>query len=184
LEQRAREIGWPALHAELHQRDPLAASRIGPNDAQRIQRALEVIALTGRSMSEVQQEARPPLPAVNFIKLGLSPADRNMLYERIATRFAGMMDAGFLHEVQRLHQRGDLHGELPSMRAVGYRQLWKHVTGECSLQEAIQEAVLDTRHLARRQLIWMRADPELAWIDSVASDALTQLQQRVAPLFG
>jgi len=124
------------------------------------------------------------LPAVNFIQLGLSPADRNILYERIDTRFAGMMDVGFLQEVQRLHQRGDLHSDLPSMRAVGYRQLWKHVVGECSLQEAIQEAVLATRHLARRQLIWMRADPELAWIDSVASDALTQLQQRVAPLFG
>lgn len=184
LDQHARAIGWPAVHAELAERDPLAASRIGPNDAQRIQRALEVIALTGRSMSAVQQEARPPLPAVNFIKLGVSPADRDALYARIEMRFHSMMAHGFLDEVRRLHQRSDLHGELPSMRAVGYRQLWKHVTGEWSLRQASEQAILATRHLARRQLIWMRAEAELTWVDSVAADALAQLDRRASSLFG
>lgn len=183
LDVRAAMLGWPALHAELEQRDPLAASRIGPNDAQRIQRALEVIALTGQSMSAIQSQARPPLPAVNFIKIGLSPNDREQLYSRIAARFDHMMAHGFLEEVRRLHQRGDLHDELPSMRAVGYRQLWKHVTGEWSLTQACEQAVLATRHLARRQLIWMRADTELEWINSV-TDALPLLAPRMGSLFG
>jgi len=184
LDQRAAAMGWPALHAELADVDPVAAGRIGTNDAQRIQRALEVIALTGRSMSEVQQQARPPLPSVRFIRLGISPTDRETLYARIAARFHQMMTRGFLEEVRSLHQRGDLHSELPSMRAVGYRQLWKYLENEWSLEWAIEQGILATRHLARRQLIWMRALPELEWIDSVAADVLSQLQQRVGQLFG
>ena len=184
LDQRAAAMGWPALHAELADVDPVAAGRIGTNDVQRIQRALEVIALTGRSMSEVQQQARPPLPSVRFIRLGISPTDRETLYARIAARFHQMMTRGFLEEVRSLHQRGDLHSELPSMRAVGYRQLWKYLENEWSLEWAIEQGILATRHLARRQLIWMRALPELEWIDSVAADVLSQLQQRVGQLFG
>lgn len=184
LEGRALQLGWPALHAELAKHDPIAARRIGLNDGQRIQRALEVMELTGRTLSEVQQEARPPLPNASFTKVALSPTERGTLYTRIEARFAAMMERGFLQEVRQLHQRGDLHPELPSMRAVGYRQLWKHVTREWSLEEASREAILATRHLARRQLMWMRADPDLTWIDAAAEHGLDDLKRRVASLFG
>ena len=184
LDHRASQLGWPALHAELAQRDPLAAIRIGPNDAQRIQRALEVMHLTGRAMSAVQAEARPPLPNVRFIPVGLSPADRDVLYGRIEARFHHMVALGFLDEVRRLYDRGDLHAELPSIRAVGYRQLWRHLAGECSLEEAVEQGMLATRHLARRQLIWMRAESALHWIDSTANDALSQFKRQIERCFG
>lgn len=184
LDRRAAQLGWPALHAELAQRDPIAAARIGANDAQRIQRALEVMQLTGRPMSAVQAEARPPLPNVRFIAVGLSPLDREVLYARIETRFQQMMRTGFLDEVRRLYVRGDLHAELPAIRAVGYRQLWRHLAGECSLEEAVQQGILATRHLARRQLIWMRAESALQWIDSGADTALLQFMQKIESCFG
>jgi tRNA dimethylallyltransferase len=184
LAQRAAESGWPALHAELAERDPLVASRIGANDAQRIQRALEVIALTGRPMSAVQAEARPPLPQVHFTLIGLSPADREVLYSRIESRFQKMMAQGFLKEVRGLFQRGDLYAQLPAMRAVGYRQLWQHLTGEISLDEAVAQGILATRHLARRQLVWMRAEPALQWVDSVGHRTFDQLNKYIGPLFG
>ncbi len=184
LDRRAVLVGWPALHAELAERDPVAALRIGPNDAQRIQRALEVMHLTGRSMSAVQAEARPPLPETQFISIGLSPTDRAALYARIEARFLQMMAAGFLDEVRALYSRSDLHAELPAIRAVGYRQLWQHLAGACSLEAAIQLGIVATRQLARRQLIWMRAEPALQWVDSMATDALTQVVQKIEACFG
>jgi tRNA dimethylallyltransferase len=184
LEQRATESGWPALHAELAERDPLAASRIGVNDAQRIQRALEVIALTGRPMSAVQAEARPPLPQVQFTLIGLSPADREVLYARIESRFQQMMAQGLLEEVRGLFQRGDLHAQLPAMRAVGYRQLWQHLSDEISLDEAVTQGILATRHLARRQLVWMRAEPALQWVDSVGQRTFDEISSYIGVLFG
>ncbi len=184
LDSRATQLGWPALHAELAQRDPVVAARIGPNDAQRIQRALEVMHLTGQPMSVVQAQARPPLPKVRFTAIGLSPADREVLYARIEARFHHMLAAGFLDEVRRLYARGDLHAELPAIRAVGYRQLWQHLAGDCSLQEAVQQGILATRHLARRQLVWMRSEPALQWVDSAASDALLQFTQQIEGYFG
>ncbi|MGD9842939.1 MAG: tRNA (adenosine(37)-N6)-dimethylallyltransferase MiaA [Steroidobacteraceae bacterium] len=179
LEARALQVGWPALHTELAERDPLAAQRIGPNDAQRIQRALEVMALTGRSMSSVQADTRPPLPGVKFVAIGLNPGDREILYARIKMRFNDMINQGFLDEVRRLYERGDLHAQLPAIRAVGYRQLWQYLAGVCSLDEAIQQGILATRHLARRQLMWMRAEPALHWVDSLAADALMQCEQKI-----
>jgi tRNA dimethylallyltransferase len=183
LSVRAQQEGWASLHAELDRLDPVAAGRIGPNDAQRIQRALEVIALTGKSMSAIQAEAQPPLAHIQFVSIGLSPADREMLYARIEARFRNMMTQGFLAEVQRLYQRGDLHADLPSIRAVGYRQLWQHVAGQCSLEEAVAQGILATRHLARRQLIWMRAEPELHWIDSASTQALSECEQKIIRCF-
>ncbi len=184
LENRAAVSGWPALHAELAARDPVVAAKIGPNDAQRIQRALEVMQLTGRLMSEVQAEARSPFPHIQFLKLGFSPADREVLYGRIESRFQQMMLNGFLDEVRRLYDRGDLKAELPAIRAVGYRQLWRHLAGEGTLAESIAEGILATRHLARRQLIWMRAEPALQWIDSSKSTALTQVIEKISLIFG
>lgn len=184
LDQRAGQLGWPALHAELMQRDPIVAQRIGVNDAQRIQRALEVMALTGRRMSDVQNDAQPPLPAVKFLLLGLN-LDRELLYARIEQRFRHMMSAGFLQEVQHLYQRGDLHAALPSMRAVGYRQLWTHLAGQSSLDEAIVQGILATRHLARRQLIWMRAESDLQWIDAgIEKPAFSQVALLINNFFG
>ena len=181
LEQRASQHSWPALHAELMQRDPVVAQRIGVNDAQRIQRALEVMELTGRKMSDVQSDARPPLPNVNFVLLGLN-LPRDQLYVRIERRFLNMIEQGFLDEVKALFNRSDLHADLPAMRAVGYRQLWAHLAGSSSLDEAIAQGILETRHLARRQLIWMRAEPELQWIDAesgIHSEVLTELINKI-----
>lgn len=184
IEQRAAKSGWSHLHAELADLDPVAAGRIGRNDSQRIQRALEVIHLTGRAMSEVQAEARPPLPEVRFVTVGLNPVDREVLYKRIEARFHHMMAAGFLDEVRRLYQRSDLHAGLPAIRAVGYRQLWQHLQGTCSLDEAVAQGILATRHLARRQLVWMRAEPALQWVDSAATDALSQVINKTEGCFG
>lgn len=178
LDARARASGWPALHAELAQLDPVAAARIRPLDAQRIQRALEVIRLTGRPVSELQRQAEPaPFAMARF---ALLPVPREELYARINERFDAMLAAGFLDEVRALHGRGDLDADLPSMRAVGYRQLWQHVEGRCSLAEAVEAARRATRNLAKRQLTWLRADPDTHWVRSLAepdlvpiSDALT-----------
>jgi tRNA dimethylallyltransferase len=183
LEQRASQSGWPALHAELLQRDPVVAQRIGANDAQRIQRALEVITLTGRLMSDVQADASPPLPSVNFVMLGIN-MDRAQLYVRIEQRFARMMQQGFLQEVQRLYERGDLHAELPAMRAVGYRQLWNHLAGQWSVDEAVTQGILATRHLARRQLIWMRAEPDLHWLAGGVDSLAEQVVPLINKIFG
>jgi tRNA dimethylallyltransferase len=178
LETVARSTGWPALHAQLAERDPVAASRIQPADAQRIQRALEVLQLTGKRMSDLQQQAVPPL--VKLARFALVPVARETLYQRINARFEDMMAAGLLDEVRALWVRGDLDPELPSVRAVGYRQLWSHLAGERSLDEAVAGARQATRNLAKRQLTWLRADTGIEWITALAerdlvpiSDALT-----------
>jgi tRNA dimethylallyltransferase len=168
LEERAARSGWPALHAELARVDPVAATRIRPGDAQRIQRALEVWRLTGTPLSRLQAAGAAVPEDWHFLKLGLAPASRAHLYEAIERRFHAMMAAGFLAEVERLHRRGDLHPGLPSMRAVGYRQLWAHVAGECGLDEAARLAVTATRRLAKRQLTWLRAEPDLRWLEGAA----------------
>ena len=170
IDQRAREIGWPALHAELAARDPVAATRIRPRDAQRIQRALEVLELTGQPLSQLQQLAvRPDL---SFASFGLAVRDRTELYRRIDARFLGMMADGFLDEVRRLRDRGDLHPELPSLRSVGYRQLWAHLAGDSGLAAAIDAGQRATRNLAKRQLTWLNADNALIWLGGLEDQQL------------
>lgn len=164
LDREAAARGWPALHAELRQVDPLAAARIQPADSQRIQRALEVWRLTGRRLSELQAAGDSPLQGWRLLKLGLAPASRAALYQAIAARFGEMMAAGFLQEVERLHARGDLHPGLPSIRAVGYRQLWGAVAGEIEVDEAVAAAITATRRLAKRQMTWLRAEAGLHWL--------------------
>jgi tRNA dimethylallyltransferase len=150
--------GWPVMHARLAQRDPVAALRIGPNDAQRLQRALEVIELTGRPLSEMQRGgASAPFPW-RVLKLALLPADRRTLHQRIAQRFDAMLEAGFLDEVAALRARGDLHAELPAIRAVGYRQAWEHLQGRSDAAEFRDRAIFATRQLAKRQITWLRSD--------------------------
>ncbi len=170
LARRADELGWPALHAEPEAVDPQAAARIDANDSQRIQRALEVQILSGETISELQQRGGVGAPAVEFVKLGLWPADRAALHTRINQRFDEMMAAGLLDEVRTLHQRKDLNREMPSMRCVGYRQLWEHLDGDCDLAVAVRKAKTATRQLAKRQLTWLRAEPDTLLTDSFAAE--------------
>jgi tRNA dimethylallyltransferase len=156
IDRRARAVGWPALHAELAALDPEAARRIRPADGQRIQRALEVLEITGERLSQLQRRAEPPPLA--FAAFALVPDDRAGLYARIDARFREMMTEGFLDEVRALRARGDLDADLPSLRSVGYRQLWAHLAGHCSLEEAVAAAQRATRNLAKRQLTWIRSE--------------------------
>ncbi|MGL6222048.1 MAG: tRNA (adenosine(37)-N6)-dimethylallyltransferase MiaA [Steroidobacteraceae bacterium] len=182
LDRVAQSTGWPALHAELAERDPVAASRIQPADAQRIQRALEVLQLTGERLSDLQQQSEPP--PVKLARFALVPVAREVLYQRINARFEDMMAAGLLDEVRALRARGDLDPDLPSLRAVGYRQLWGHLAGECSLADAMAAARQATRNLAKRQLTWLRADPAIAWITSLAESDLVPISEALTSAAG
>ena len=158
LEAEAAAQGWAALHAKLARLDPRAAAKIHPNDPQRIQRALEVHAVTGRTISDWQDAAAPPSNEVHWLPFALIPGDRAALARALAERFEAMLAAGLLAEVTDLYQRGDLSAELPSIRSVGYRQLWAHCAGETSLQAAVGLAITATRQLAKRQLTWLRSE--------------------------
>jgi len=165
LDTRAARAGWPALHAELARLDPAAAARIAPNDAQRIQRALEVWHATGQPISELQRATVSPLAPFDVRYWMLNPPDRAVLHERLARRLDTMMAGGFLDEVRRLRDRGDLTAAHSSMRAVGYRQLWGHLEGHYDLPEAGRRALAATRQLAKRQLTWMRGETRGVWLD-------------------
>jgi tRNA dimethylallyltransferase len=164
IDARAADEGWPALHAALARVDPAAAARIAPADGQRIQRALEVAYTAGQPISQLQRATVSPLAGQAVRSWMLSP-ERPALHQRLERRFAAMMAAGFLDEVRQLRDRGDLNPALPSMRAVGYRQLWSHLAGEVSLAQASAQALSATRQLAKRQLTWMRSAPGGIWVD-------------------
>ena len=174
LDARASEAGWPALHAELAHLDPVAAARIHPNDPQRIQRALEVCYISGRPLSELQSHSTVESGEYRYVKLGITPVERSQLHGIIERRFRSMMEKGFVDEVMHLRSRGDLHAGLPSMRAVGYRQLWQHLDGECALEEAVRRGIVATRRYAKRQLTWLRAEPDVTWFDSNAPQLVDQ----------
>lgn len=167
----AAERGWPALHAELARVDPAAGLRIKPGDSQRITRALEVWRLTGRPISDWQQAAGPRRFPFRVLRLVLAPADRAVLHERIARRFDQMLAEGFLDEVRRLRADPRLHPDLPSMRAVGYRQAWAHLEGRTDAPTFREQAIAATRQLAKRQLTWLRARPEALWFDPATDRA-------------
>ncbi len=179
LAAEASAEGWPALHARLQRLDPTAAGRIGPHDAQRIQRALEVIELSGRPLSELQRGGSGERFPWRVLKLALVPADRAPLHARIAQRFDAMLEHGFLDEVRALRSRGDLHADLPAIRAVGYRQAWEHLDGQTSAAEYRDRGIFATRQLAKRQITWLRSeldarviDPEKPDILRIATDAM------------
>ena len=182
IDRRARQLGWPALHAELARGDPAAAARIRPADSQRIQRALEVLELTGQRLSTLQQRVEPSPFA--FAAFALVPHDRSELYARIDARFLQMMQQGFLDEVRRLRGRGDLHADLPSLRSVGYRQLWAHLAGDLSLDGAIAEAQRATRHLAKRQLTWIRSEPAYAGLQGLEDQELAPIKRAITAVMG
>ncbi|HNU10374.1 MAG TPA: tRNA (adenosine(37)-N6)-dimethylallyltransferase MiaA [Rubrivivax sp.] len=174
IDERARREGWPALHAELARVDPRTAARLAPHDAQRIQRALEVYAASGRPLSDWQGQARRT-DAAAWPMLSLEPVSRAWLHARIAERFAAMLDAGLLEEVQRLRARGDLHAGLPSMRCVGYRQAWAALDA-ADTSGLLARGVAATRQLAKRQLTWLRGMARHV----VACDAPDAIEQGLA----
>jgi len=159
IDLRAEKEGWPSLHAELAKLDPETAARLHPNHNQRIQRALEVYMVTGRPMSEIHagQQGQKLDETFKVHHLVMMPSDRKVLHERIELRLKNMFEEGFIEEVRALYKRGDLHPRLPSIRAVGYRQVWSYLEGECDLEEARFRALVATRNLAKRQLTWLRS---------------------------
>jgi tRNA dimethylallyltransferase len=175
IEAEAAARGWPALHAQLAAVDPVTAARLAPNDAQRIQRALEVVRLTGRPLSAFHAEARAAPLLRPDLFLSLEPADRGWLHARIAQRFDAMLAAGFLDEVRRLRARGDLSPGLPSLRSVGYRQAWEALDGRVPLESVRERGIAATRQLAKRQLTWLRSLRERQVIACDAPDALAQV---------
>lgn len=170
LTAELKDEGLPALAARLAAVDPAAAEKHGANP-QRLLRALEVWELTGRPLSELQQAgaaAAEPFPCP-LIQLAIAPG-REVLAERIARRFTDMLADGFLDEVRRLRERGDLHPDLPALRAVGYRQAWLHLAGQLSYEDMVARAIIATRQLAKRQLTWLRGWQGLQWLDPQAPD--------------
>ena len=178
LAAEAARVGWPALHARLARHDPATAARLHPNDAQRIQRALEILERSGTPASGHAPPSGGGLEGP-VAKLALNPPERRTLHERIAARFQQMMREGFLDEVARLRGRGDLAPDLPAMRAVGYRQLWAHLDGAYDLPTAVQRGIAATRQLAKRQLTWLRAEPGLAWCDPAAPDLARRAREHI-----
>ena len=168
LEMEAARIGWPAMHEILRQKDPQAAERIHPNDPQRIQRALEVITLSGQSMSALHGQTEGYTLGYRLHKIIVSPESRSILHERIGRRFDMMLQAGFVDEMQRLFSRPDLNANMPSMRAVGYRQAWVWLQGKCTFEEMRERAIAATRQLAKRQLTWLRRERVSIWYDLTA----------------
>lgn len=170
LSERALQVGWEVLHAELAHVDPVAASRIHANDAQRIQRALEVFKLTGQPISTLQQVDTSPLNGFDVTQIALMPSSRLQLHERIANRFQQMLQQGLVAEVEKLYQRGDLSPELPSIRSVGYRQVWNYLAGEMDANTMQEQAIAATRQLAKRQITWLRTWPNCQFIESETLD--------------
>jgi tRNA dimethylallyltransferase len=165
LEQQAAEIGWSGMHELLQQLDPQAASRIHPNDPQRIQRALEVISVSGQSMSDLYDKTTAYTLDYRLHKIVISPEPRSVLHQRIEQRFDLMIAAGFVDEMKSLFARSDLNPALPSMRAVGYRQAWEWLEGNCTFDEMREKAIIATRQLAKRQLTWLRRESASLWYD-------------------
>ena len=182
LDEAAAREGWPAMHARLARVDPRTAARLAPSDAQRIQRALELHELTGETMSALLEAGAATRSPERFLCVALEPSDRAQLHARIAARFLAMLEAGFVDEVRRLRSRGDLHPGMPSMRCVGYRQVWEHLDGRYDHRTMIERAVAATRQLAKRQLTWLRSMPQRAVVDSLSPGATRRVVQMIQEL--
>ena len=178
ITQQAQRLGWPKLHDELRGVDPISGERIHPNDPQRITRALEVYRSTGKTLTHWQQQEGEKCP-YNIAQFAIAPADRAVLHERIATRFDMMLEQGFEKEVVKLYERSDLHEDLPSIRSVGYRQMWQYLDGQLSYAEMRERGIIATRQLAKRQLTWLRGWEQVTWLDTFANDNLTKITAKV-----
>ncbi|CCN72060.1 tRNA (adenosine(37)-N6)-dimethylallyltransferase MiaA [Vibrio nigripulchritudo] len=180
IEQDALTLGWSALHDQLKDIDPVSAKRIHPNDPQRLSRALEVYKISGKTLTELTKKQGDPLP-FRVKQFAIAPKERAELHRRIELRFEKMIDAGFEEEVQALYARKDLHPDLPSIRCVGYRQMWDYLDGNCTLDEAVFRGVCATRQLAKRQITWLRSWDDLTWLDSENIDeALESMSNAIA----
>jgi len=178
ITQQAQRLGWSKLHDELRGVDPISGERIHPNDPQRITRALEVYRSTGKTLTYWQQQEGEKCP-YNIAQFAIAPADRAVLHERIATRFDLMLEQGFENEVVKLYERSDLHEDLPSIRSVGYRQMWQYLDGQLSYAEMRERGIIATRQLAKRQLTWLRGWEQVTWLDTFANDNLTKITAKV-----
>ena len=169
LEQRAKLEGWETLHQELCLIDPQAGKRIHPNDPQRLTRALEVFLISGKTLTELTETAGEALPYEVF-QFAIAPQEREVLHQRIEQRFHQMLNEGFEAEARALYQRGDLQVDLPSVRCVGYRQMWSWLDGEIDYNEMVFRGICATRQLAKRQMTWLRGWNSLVWLDSLQPD--------------
>ena len=181
IESEAASRGWPALHAELLNIDPLAAQRCHPNHSHRILRALEVFRISGRPMSD-WQSGSPEMDNETYLCVGLCPRDRADLHARIESRLENMFARGLVAEVRTLFNRGDLGPHLPAIRAVGYRQIWSHLLGEISLDESRHQTLVATRKLAKRQITWLKSWPHLVWLFTDRGGQLTEVRSKEAAL--
>jgi tRNA dimethylallyltransferase len=180
IEQDALTLGWSALHDQLKDIDPVSVKRIHPNDPQRLSRALEVYKISGTTLTELTKKQGDPLP-FRVKQFAIATKERAELHRRIELRFEKMIDAGFEKEVQALYARKDLHPDLPSIRCVGYRQMWDYLDGNCTLDEAVFRGVCATRQLAKRQITWLRSWDDLTWLDSENIDeALESMSNAIA----
>ena len=179
LASDARQYGWHTLHRRLAAVDPESAQRIHQNDPQRIQRALEVYEITGRTLSELHQQGRQAPAPFRFVKLALVPADRECFHRRIERRFQQMLQQGFLNEVRGLYERGDLRPEMTSMRAVGYRQAWRHLSGDTDENTWIRHAVVATRQYAKRQMTWLRGEPSIYVLPAESGSVLEETRKHL-----
>ena len=176
LELEAGEVGWEAMHRRLAEIDPDSAERIHPNDPQRIQRALEIYEISGRSMTDhYENGAVSPFP-FEVIKIILNPGDRLKLHERIKRRFLKMLDDGFIEEVRTFHKVDRFSGSLPAMRMVGYRQIWNYLDGETNYDEMVERGIAATRQLAKRQMTWLRKEENGIWFNSDESGLVDKIQ--------
>ncbi|MGL5224144.1 MAG: tRNA (adenosine(37)-N6)-dimethylallyltransferase MiaA [Aeromonas sp.] len=169
IEEEAARLGWAALHEELVQIDPIAGARIHPNDPQRLSRALEVFRISGKTLTELTQVQGEGLP-YRVQQFAIAPTDRAVLHQRIEQRFDNMLQGGFEQEVQALMARGDLRPDLPSIRCVGYRQMWDFLAGEVGYDEMRYRGIVATRQLAKRQMTWLRGWPDVTWLESAQPD--------------
>jgi len=181
LSAQAVRLGWPAMHAQLARVDPATAARLSVHDSQRIGRALEIYCVSGQAMSVLLGQHNRT-PRLRTVTISLEPADRSALHTRIAQRYLHMLEQGLLEEVRILHGRADLHPELPALRCVGYRQLWAHLDGAVDYDSAVAQAIAATRQLAKRQLTWLRAQPQRYPVDCLRTDAVARVVDLAAVL--
>lgn len=182
LEAELKLKGAEYMHRKLAEIDPVAAQRIHPNDPQRVQRALEVYAITGKSMTQLQQESELEILPWDTYKIIIAPGSREMLRQRIAVRFTKMIEQGFIEEVQTLFARGDLDLSMPSMRAVGYRQVWEYLEGKMDREQMIERGVTITRQFAKRQMTWLRREKDAFWIASEDGNRFEQTLNYLNPV--
>ncbi len=185
IDALAAAKGWPAVHAELGSIDPASAARINPNDSQRLQRAMEVYRVSGKTLTAWQAETRRPGDDPDYVKVALTVEPRSVLHERISLRLQHMVEAGFLDELRALRRRPGLTEECPAMRSVGYRQFWDYLEDRCTLEDAMNKALFATRQLAKRQLTWLRSESSVFSVNPLEAGTIDTishyLARRLAP---